>query len=327
MEILILIFRAFGILLLAILLLVLLLLLLVLLAPVRYRLCGTYREKPAGRLKAGWPFWLLSGEAVYEEGALSLTVRAFGLRVLKRQLSGGNEDAPEPELSEESTAPEKEAEGSDRPQETEPVPAPAAQAAGGGRPQKTGAAPEKEKDSVLSPTEDDGRETLREAPEEPPGTAPDQREEAAGGFAAKGKRLCERISASVHEIVRKKEMLEEKKNRLFEILTDEENRKTFGLLRRQIFRLLRHVLPYRADGWVKFGFEDPYTTGQVLTYASPFYALYARHVTLTPVFGEKELSGELTLRGRIRVGTVLVLGLRLILNKNFRRLLGRLREK
>ena len=55
------------------------------------------------------------------------------------------------------------------------------------------------------------------------------------------------------------------------IFSDEANQRTFRLLKRQVWALCRHVLPGKAAGRVRFGFEDPYITGQVLTYISPFY--------------------------------------------------------
>lgn len=55
-----------------------------------------------------------------------------------------------------------------------------------------------------------------------------------------------------------------KYRKLTRILTDEENKKTFRLVRRQIVRLIRHLLPQTLKGTLRFGFEDPSYTGQVL---------------------------------------------------------------
>ncbi len=113
----------------------------------------------------------------------------------------------------------------------------------------------------------------------------------------------------------------EKKEELAAFVNDEANRATFRLLMKQIWALCRHFVPTKAAGWVRFGFDDPYKTGQILTYISPFYGLYARKFQVMPVFGEKVLEGEGKLKGRIRIGTVLVIGLRMLLDKNFRVLL------
>ena len=124
----------------------------------------------------------------------------------------------------------------------------------------------------------------------------------------------ERIMESLHE-------LEEKKDRLTAFLCNDANQATFRLLKRQIWALCRHVLPRKAAGRVRFGFADPFTTGQVLAYISPFYGLYARHVQVIPVFDEPVMEGEGMLKGRIRMGTVLLIGLRMLFDRNFRALL------
>ena len=63
-----------------------------------------------------------------------------------------------------------------------------------------------------------------------------------------------------------------KYRKLKRTLADEENKKTFRLVRRQIVRLIRHLLPQTLKGTLRFGFEDPSYTGQVLAAVSPFTA-------------------------------------------------------
>jgi len=58
-----------------------------------------------------------------------------------------------------------------------------------------------------------------------------------------------------------------------------------------------------------------------LTYISPFYGLYADKLELIPVFEESVLEGQLQVKGRIRIGTVLMIAGRMLLDKNFRKLL------
>ena len=113
--------------------------------------------------------------------------------------------------------------------------------------------------------------------------------------------------------------------RMREILTNEENREVFRLLVSRGRKLFRHVRPKKIKGKLQFGFSDPYRTGQVLTAVSPFYGLYAKELELIPDFEHEVLKGEISVKGRIRMGVVLWTGIRLFLNKNFRRLLRRFR--
>lgn len=59
-------------------------------------------------------------------------------------------------------------------------------------------------------------------------------------------------------------------------------------------------------------------TGQVLTWISPFYGLYGRHLQICPDFLEPCLEGEWKLKGHIRLGTILLLAFRMLLDKNIR---------
>lgn len=109
-------------------------------------------------------------------------------------------------------------------------------------------------------------------------------------------------------------------------IRDEENKKAFRLAKKQIFAVIRHVLPRKLEGKVHFGFDDPYTSGQVLTWISPFYGLYGRHVQVIPDFLEPCLEGELKLKGRIRLGTLLFLVFRMLQNKQIRLWVRKWRE-
>ncbi len=112
---------------------------------------------------------------------------------------------------------------------------------------------------------------------------------------------------------------------MLEFLRKEENQKTFRNLKTQLFALLKHILPRKLRGYVRLGFDDPATTGQVLTYISPFYGLYGKHFQVIPVFEEKILEGEADMKGRIRVFTLVVIAVKVVMDKNFRMLLKRWR--
>lgn len=131
---------------------------------------------------------------------------------------------------------------------------------------------------------------------------------------------------SFQKICDKLKQAGEQKDRAAEFLKNEENKETFRLLKRQVKALFRHILPGKMRGKVKFGFDDPYTTGQVLMYISPFYGIYGKRFQVIPVFEEPVLEGEAWLKGRIRIGTVLAIGIRMLFDKNFRTLLRKWRK-
>ncbi|MFR5602007.1 MAG: hypothetical protein ACLTKI_06510 [Lachnospiraceae bacterium] len=65
---------------------------------------------------------------------------------------------------------------------------------------------------------------------------------------------------------------------------DEANQKTVKLIFVQAKRLIRHIFPKKGKGRIVFGLGDPYLTGQILTYASILYPLYAKRLELCPMF-------------------------------------------
>ena len=79
-------------------------------------------------------------------------------------------------------------------------------------------------------------------------------------------------------------------------------KKTFRLAKRQIFAVIRHILPRKSEGKIRFGFDDPYMTGQVLTWISPFYGLYGRHLQICPDFLEPCLEGGMEAEGTYPAG-------------------------
>ncbi len=109
-----------------------------------------------------------------------------------------------------------------------------------------------------------------------------------------------------------------------EVLEDPANQKSARLLTLQIKKILRHVLPRRGKGDLTFGLEDPYRMGQLLSLAAVLYPFTYNILTLHPVFDQNILEGEVHFRGRIRPGVLLCFLVRLLLDSNIRKWIGRL---
>lgn len=135
------------------------------------------------------------------------------------------------------------------------------------------------------------------------------------------KYIWKKIRVTFQKICDKLKTLRDRWQQILEFLQNEENRQTFRNLKKQLLALLYHIRPRKLTGRLRFGFEDPFKTGQLLTYVSPFYGLYAQHVTLIPVFEEEVLEGELDMKGRIRLAALIWIGIQVIRDRNFRILL------
>lgn len=324
------ILKIIGLLLLMVLGLVLAVILAVLLVPVRYQAEGSWYGELKASASVNWLLHILSVRVVYE-GQPEIILRIFGFRV-----------------------------GAERKQKKKRKPP--VKEAGGGRAEKAReeAEPDKEPPAGKDPEAEAGELKPDKVQAEPadwpkePEDGTDQSENdkkhgfPPGQFCDKLKAGMKRVRQTVMKIKQKilsipgiwKKLrqvfgnmrqklsdLGEKKDRLIAFWNDEENRKTLKLLKRQIFAILRHLLPSRVKGRVRFGFDDPYMTGQVLMYLAPFYSLYAGKLELIPVFEEPALEGELSVKGRLRIGTILALAARMMLDRNFRSLLKKWRER
>lgn len=283
-----------GILLLVLLGLVLTVLLAVLFVPVRYEAEGSFRGELLAKGQISWLWRLFSIQAVYD-GDTEVSLRIFGVKPGRKKETA--------ERTEKTETPDPVVTGSGkRPEEEVPVYE--------SRPKAEVPASEKHQG-----TEEGIKEKVPAA-----GT-----KNAKNGQKKKRVRqsLFQKIKVTFQRNCGKLKTAEERWQKLMEFLEKEENKNTFRLLKRQVIRFFKHVLPGKVSGTVRFGFEDPYTTGRILTYISPFYGWYGRTIQVIPVFDEQVLDGELSLKGRIRIATLLFIGFQVWRDKNFRTLLKR----
>lgn len=328
-QIILFILKILGILLLVVLAVFLLILAAVLCAPVRYRAQGSFHESMTGAVKATW-LWPLVSVRVFYEQEPGFAVRLFGIPILKSGKKSREEEsadaavngAPEGEtgwLEETDAGPAWEEEtGGDA--FWDPMDADAgddmilsAQELGGGGDSEDA----EEADVQESP--DGGRAAKKKKKRRKK-----EKKKKAPGDGDAQKVFFDRLTETFHSLKDKVLELKDKKDRLTAFLTDEENRKTFCLIKRQLIHILKHLIPTRLKGNLVFGLEDPYAMGQALSAAAFFYPLYGRSLILNPVFDETVIEGDVQIRGRIRAGVFALAALRILINRNFRRQLKRI---
>jgi len=95
--------------------------------------------------------------------------------------------------------------------------------------------------------------------------------------------------------------IKEKIKHIKEMASDQRIHRAILLLIDGAWKMVRHSLPRKIKGRAKFGFEDPSTTGQILTYVSLLYPCYVKSVELVPMFTEKVIDLDLYFRGRVRL--------------------------
>lgn len=363
LSIIFLILKILGILLLILLLLILFFAVVVLFVPVRYRLTASRYEKLKGELLVSWLLRGISLRVFYDGRALARG-KVLWFRLFEKQLWPFEEEEAGGEFG-EATEPTEigrpKAEAREREEKWPEAERPESEQPEAGETEEPDGLGKKKAKQPPLPQEEEGKEEEFEerlratelSPSE--GREKEEPDPALSGPSNPGIRLLlGRLKETVKRFIRKligkisgffrdfhqslkripkiwteiKNKLEDGRKsfeRMREILTNEENREVFRLLVSRGKKLFRHVRPKKIKGKLQFGFSDPYRTGQVLTAVSPFYGLYAKELELIPDFEHEVLKGEISVKGRIRMGVVLWTGIRLFLNKNFRRLLKRFR--
>ena len=363
LSIIFLILKILGILLLILLLLILFFAVVVLFVPVRYRLTASRYEKLKGELLISWLLRGISLRVFYDGRALARG-KVLWFRFFEKQLWPFEEEEAGGEFGEAAEPTEigrPKAEAREREEKWPEAERPESEQPEAGETEEPDGLGKKKAEQPPLPQEEEGKEEEFEerlrATELSPSEDREKEEPdpALSGPSNPGIRLLlGRLKETVKRFTRKligkisgffrdfhqslkriPKIWTEIKNKLAdgrksfermrEILTNEENREVFRLLVSRGRKLFRHVRPKKIKGKLQFGFSDPYRTGQVLTAVSPFYGLYAKELELIPDFEHEVLKGEISVKGRIRMGVVLWTGIRLFLNKNFRRLLKRFR--
>lgn len=137
--------------------------------------------------------------------------------------------------------------------------------------------------------------------------------------ASKIEQITEKIKCTYHKFCDKINQITEKKDKISDFLADETHKNAFLKLKNEAFHLLRMLKPKKIQGEITFGFEDPSLTGRVLAWISMIYPWIGEHTDITPDFEHRTLSGDLSIRGRLYVITLVVTAFRLILSKAVRR--------
>jgi hypothetical protein len=103
-------------------------------------------------------------------------------------------------------------------------------------------------------------------------------------------------------------------------IKDKLNREGFRITYSSLKKLLKHILPTRLKSRIIFGTGDPCSTGQALGAMGILYSFYGDKVQIIPDFENKVFEGKHYARGRIRLATLLIIVIKLLLDKRFQQL-------
>ena len=142
--------------------------------------------------------------------------------------------------------------------------------------------------------------------------------ESNPGHKAGKKKKRKKDSDESFEDEPKKQGIVKKVKNLYNIKNDPRAVEFYHVAKKRVIKIVKHILPRKLRGSIRFGTGDPCSTGKILGAAAMMYPIYGGHLSVEPVFEEKALEFDLYLRGRIRVITVLLPGLRTYWSKDFK---------
>ena len=285
-----------GIVLLVLLALLILTVLAVLFVPIRYRASG---EKESDRIEGVaavsflYPFLSFKWQRAGNENRWAL--RLLGIK-LKSSRKADNGKAAEPEKTEKGKAAEPEKTDKGKAEET-------AQAAKS----EKAAEPVKEEKQPATPSVQnaEAEDAARQAEET--GTQETDRgsSEKKARFTISG--LCDKMENIRDNVEYYKERLTAEENRLFLKRTKE-----------RIFAVLKSIKPKVLTARVVCGTGSPDTTGYVCAIYGMLYPVIEDRISFTADFENKVLDGELSVKGKVRVATLVRHGIKILLDKQLK---------
>ena len=128
-----------------------------------------------------------------------------------------------------------------------------------------------------------------------------------------------------------KKNIEEIRNKLDwwrEFLGNEKTKAAISRIWKDTKGLIHHVLPTRIEGQVTFGCEDPAVTGTALAVLGMTIPFHKNQIQVTPLFdGENQLTGNVSLKGRIYGIMFVKAALEIYINKNVKYVINRWKHK
>ena len=329
LQILFLIIKIIGIILAALLGLALLILLLVLFVPVRYRAYGirSSREcRAEGRVS--WLLRLLSIPFSFQDGELEIRVKLLGFTILDPLKEEEAFREPVQRKTEQSAGKEEETAGEDSEREEVPAEENAGEADASGSFEASQA---DEAETSAQPASERDAEAAAELENEASegrffGLLRDLRRffRAVIRFFRKIPRKLKNLKCTFQRFCDKIKRMVKRYREMKAFALDERTKAAVSLVWKQAGILLGQALPRKIRGRLHFGTEDPALTGQILGAIGIFYPLFMDNVKVEPDFEKPALEGELSLKGRLRIVTVLRIAWRLYRDKNVRYVYRRL---
>ncbi len=110
------------------------------------------------------------------------------------------------------------------------------------------------------------------------------------------------------------------------VIQEKETKELLSKVFESLLKILKSIRPRKLVVNATVGFDNPDTTGKM--YGAYWVAkpILGEHVEITPDFENKTLEGDFYLKGKITVFVLVINGLRILLNKNFKPVINKFKN-
>ena len=109
------------------------------------------------------------------------------------------------------------------------------------------------------------------------------------------------------------------------LLGDETTGEAVQKLWKSVLKILKHIAPRKAEGFLRFGFNSPADTGMALGALAAFFVWNKGKIEITPDFSGAALDFDLKISGFLLIGYLLIAALSVVLNAKVRKTYKRLK--
>ena len=324
MHIFLLILKIIGIVLLCVIGLVLLILAALLFAPFRYEISAEGdKNGPTAHadVKVRWLLRIVSFRLLYDlPGASKYVIKVFGIPIKKS-------DGKKEEESAEGKDDKSDETGTDaaKPESVSAEPSVTAETE---KPKEDSEAKPDETESDVKdeaeekPAESDSKEDSEAEGELPQELADALEDKKKNKIREKIDKLKEKASSLWDSLEAMFALFMKKKGLLEKYVTKKSTKKAIKMVWTNALWILKHICPKKYHGNVEFGMDDPAMTGEICAAISPWYPMISDYLKITPNFEPGlGVSGDIFLKGRIRLWGILIRAWKVYRNKNVRKVL------
>ncbi len=284
------ILKIIGFVLLGFIAFLLIMLILFLFVPVRYKVRGSYRDRPDVKANISFLLHIISVNVTYS-GELLAVLRILGIPIRLY-----------PPRKKECDKDKKVKEDDKAPEEDKPIDIKGADKA------------ESESDTKIADISTD---------EQASDVNDNVKPASEGGKHAVGNdKPSNKKNKKVED---DKENIIDKIRHYVDILSEDSTKKAWKQCRYRLGRLIKHVLPRRWKTKIVYGLDDPFMTSAVMSAYELIYTYTGEKLKLVPVYDGKHIEADASLSGHVRGITVIIHTVAVLLDKNCRRFLKRIR--